>query len=70
MAATVRVGLCTNWRMAYSWLTLKGYRRVVSCPAGRHAPISQRGRASVIHLALALLDHYGTCHPLACQDLS
>ena len=69
MAATVRVGLFTNWRMAYSWLTLKGYRRVVSCPAGRHAPISQRERASVIHLALALLDHYGTCHPLACQGL-
>ena len=63
MAATVRVGWCTNWCMACSWLTLTGLPESGVMPSGWHAAISERGRANVISLALALLDHLQDLRP-------
>ncbi len=55
--------------VALSWLTLMGLPEIGALPKGWHAAVCQRGRASVISLALALLDRLGTL-PLACLPSS
>lgn len=45
------------------WLTLMGLPEVGVMPRGWHAAVAQRGRASVISLALALLDKFGDLPP-------
>jgi hypothetical protein len=55
--------------VALGWLTLMGLPEVGVMPRGWHSAVAQRGRASVISLALALLDKlWGTYHPPACLD--
>jgi hypothetical protein len=49
--------------IALSWLTLMGLPEVGVMPRGWHAAVAQRGRASVISLALALLDKLGNLPP-------
>ena len=51
--------------IALSWLTLMALPEIGALPQGWQAAVSQRGRVSVISLALALLDHLGNLH-LAC----
>lgn len=51
--------------IALAWLTLMGLPESGALPRGWHAAVAQRGRASVISLALALLDHLGDL-PLSC----
>ena len=50
---------------ALSWLTLMGLPEIGALPRGWHAAVAQRGRASVISLALALLDRLQNL-PLSC----
>lgn len=45
--------------IALSWLTLAALPEIGALPSGFHATICQRGRASVISLALALLEELG-----------
>jgi hypothetical protein len=45
--------------IALSWLTLAALPEIGAVPRGFHAAICQRGRASVISLALALLEELG-----------
>ncbi len=54
--------------IALSWLTLIAVRGVDATPHRWHASVAERERASAISLALALLDHLGTCHPSAYRD--
>ncbi len=58
--------------IALSWLTLAALPEIGALPKGFHAAISQRGRASVISLALALLDELGnlpsSCLPRSTAD--
>ncbi len=49
--------------IALSWLTLMGLPGIGALPRGWRAAVSQRGRASVITLALALLDELGDLPP-------
>jgi len=49
--------------VALGWLTLMGLPEVGVRPRGWHAAVAQRGRASVISLALALLDKLGDLPP-------
>jgi hypothetical protein len=49
--------------VALGWLTLMGLPEVGVMPQGWHAAVAQRGRASVISLALALLDELGDLPP-------
>jgi hypothetical protein len=49
--------------IALSWLTLAALPEIGAVPRGFHATISQRGRASVISLALALLEKLGDLPP-------
>ena len=49
--------------VALEWLTLMGLPEVGVMPRGWHAAVAQRGRASVISLALALLDKLGNIPP-------
>ena len=60
--------------IALSWLTLMGLPEIGALPKGFHAAVSQRGRASVISLALALLDELGnlpqSCLPQSCLPQS
>jgi hypothetical protein len=49
--------------IALSWLTLMGLPEGGAMPRGWHASVAQRGRASVISLALALLDELGNLAP-------
>jgi hypothetical protein len=55
--------------VALGWLTLMGLPEVGIMPRGWHSAVAQRGRASVISLALALLDKLGniphSCLPRA-----
>jgi hypothetical protein len=51
--------------IALAWLTLMGLPEIGALPRRWHAAVSQRGRASVISLALTLLDHLGNL-PLVC----
>ena len=51
--------------IALSWLTLAALPETGAVPKGFHAAVSQRGRASVISLALALLDELGNL-PQSC----
>lgn len=74
--AEVRVGsperlsrLLAALTMALSWLTLAALPEIGAVPKGFHAVVSQRGRASVISLALALLDKLGNL-PLSCLPQS
>ena len=55
--------------IALSWLTLMALPEIGAVPKGFHAVVSQRGRASVISLALALLDKLGNL-PLSCLPQS
>ena len=55
--------------IALSWLTLMGLPETGAMPSCWHAAVAQRGRASVVSLALALLDHLGNL-PLACLPRS
>lgn len=43
--------------LALAWLTLAALPERRALPAGWRAAVGQRGRASLISLALALLDH-------------
>jgi hypothetical protein len=49
--------------IALSWLTLAALPEIGALPKGFHAAVSQRGRASLISLALALLDELGNLPP-------
>ena len=49
--------------VALSWLTLMGLPEGGAMPRGWHATVAQRGRASVISLAMALLDDLGNLPP-------
>lgn len=49
--------------IALSWLTLAALPEIGALPKGFHAAISQRGRASLISLGLALLDELGDLPP-------
>jgi Transposase DDE domain len=49
--------------LALSWLTLMGLPEGGAMPRGWHASVAQRGRASVMSLALALLDELGNLAP-------
>ncbi len=49
--------------VALGWLTLMGLPEVGVMPRGWHAAVAQRGRASVISLALALVDKLGNLPP-------
>jgi predicted small integral membrane protein len=51
--------------IALAWLTLAALPELGALPAGWHAAVAQRGRASLISLALELLDHLRTL-PLPC----
>ncbi len=51
--------------IALTWLSLLGLPERGAQPPGWHAAVAQRGRASIISLALALLDHLGDL-PDAC----
>jgi hypothetical protein len=60
----VRVGcperlsrLLMGLTIALGWLTLVALPEIGALPRRWHAAVAQRGRASVISLALALLDH-------------
>jgi hypothetical protein len=55
--------------IALTWLSLLGLPERGVQPQGWHAAVAQRGRASMISLALALLDHVGDL-PEACLPLS
>jgi hypothetical protein len=55
--------------VALGWLTLMGLPEVGVMPRGWHAAVAQRGRASVISLALALLDKLGDL-PSSCLPRS
>jgi hypothetical protein len=55
--------------IALSWLTLAALPEIGAVPRGFHAAISQRGRASVISLALALLEKLGDL-PSSCLPRS
>lgn len=55
--------------IALSWLTLMGLPEVGAMPRGWRVAVSQRGRASVVSLALALLDKLGDLPP-SCLPLS
>ena len=66
----VRVGsperlsrLLSALTIALSWLTLAALPEIGALPKGFHAAISQRGRVSLISLALALLDRLGNLPP-------
>lgn len=68
--AEVRVGsperlsrLLAALTIALSWLTLAALPKIGALPKGFRAVVSQRGRASVISLALALLDERGNLPP-------
>jgi hypothetical protein len=72
----VRVGsperlsrLLSALTIALSWLTLAALPEIGAVPKGFHAAISQRGRASVISLGLALLEKLGNL-PLSCLPRS
>lgn len=72
----VRVGsperlsrLLSALTIALSWLTLAALPEIGALPKGFHAAVSQRGRASVISLALALLDELGNL-PQSCLPQS
>lgn len=49
--------------IALSWLTLAALPQIGALTKGFHAAVSQRGRASLISLALALLDELGDLPP-------
>jgi hypothetical protein len=49
--------------VALAWLTLMGLPEVGVMPRGWHSVVAQRGRASIISLALALLDELGNIPP-------
>ena len=49
--------------VALGWLTLMGLPEVGVMPRGWHSAVAQRGRASVISLALALLEDLGNIPP-------
>jgi hypothetical protein len=51
--------------IALAWLTLAALPEIGALPRRWHSAVAQRGRASVISLALALLDHLGNL-PLVC----
>jgi Transposase DDE domain len=51
--------------LALAWLTLLGLPRLGLLPPGWHAHVAQRGRASLLRLALAWLDERGDL-PAAC----
>ena len=55
--------------IALSWLTLAALPEIGALPKDFHAAISQRGRASLISLALALLDELGNL-PSSCLPRS
>lgn len=68
--AEVRVGsperlsrLLAALTIALSWLTLAALPETGALPKGFHAAVSQRGRASVISLALSLLEKLGNLPP-------
>jgi hypothetical protein len=70
--ARVRVGcperlsrLLMGLTLALTWLTLAALPEIGALPQHWQAAVAQWGRASVISLALALLDHLGNL-PLAC----
>ena len=58
--------------IALSWLTLAALPEIGALPKGFHAAVSQRGRVSLISLALALLDKHGdlpsSCLPPSTTD--
>jgi hypothetical protein len=51
--------------IALAWLTLAALPEIGALPRRWHSAVAQRGRASVVSQALALLDHLGNL-PLAC----
>jgi hypothetical protein len=55
--------LLVGLTVALGWLTLMGLAEVGVMPKGWHSAVAQRGRASVISLALALLDKLGNLPP-------
>jgi hypothetical protein len=55
--------------VALAWLTLMGLPEVGVMPKGWHSVVAQRGRASVISLALELLDKLGNI-PSPCMPRS
>lgn len=55
--------------IALSWLTLAALPEIGALPEGFHAAVSQRGRASLISLGLALLDRLGNL-PSSCLPQS
>ncbi len=55
--------LLTALTVALAWLTLMGLPEVGVMPRGWHSAVAQRGRASVISLALALLEKLGNIPP-------
>jgi hypothetical protein len=57
--------LLAGLTIALSWLTLMALPGIGAMPKRWHAVVAQRGRASVVSLALALFDHLGNL-PLAC----
>ena len=54
--------------IALTWLTLLALPELGCLPPGWHAHVAQRGRASLIKLALELLDHLQDLPP-ACLPL-
>ncbi|MGH3147799.1 MAG: transposase, partial [Rubrobacter sp.] len=55
--------LLTALTVALAWLTLMGLPEIGALPKGWHAAVAQRGRASIISLALELLDKLGDLPP-------
>jgi hypothetical protein len=55
--------------VALAWLTLMGLPEVGVMPRGWHSAVAQRGKASIISLALALLDELGNI-PSSCLPRS
>lgn len=55
--------------IALSWLTLAALPEIGALPKGFHVAVSQRGRASLISLALTLLDELGNL-PSSCLPRS
>jgi hypothetical protein len=49
--------------IALSWLTLAALPEIGALPKGFYAAVCQRGRTSLISLALALLDKLGNQPP-------
>ncbi len=55
--------LLMAFTLALTWLSLLGLAEIKAQPRGWHAAVAQRGRASIMSLALELLDQLGDLPP-------